>query len=172
MPITLMTPGGCVDAVAALLAALPGITGGLGKVYKRRRIVRNEADVKAILAGTGGKVNAWMVYPSAAGTTVTQRNPGFKGIGQKGGAEGNVNTTMQFSVDVYYQIDDVNGSEETFRDLVWAAVTEMNSYGTLPIPGIVFQVPTDVEQFGFIALAGAGLYHYARISCGFMGRTH
>lgn len=172
MPITLITPGGCADALATLLGALAGVTGGLGKVYKRRRIVRNEADVKAILAGTNGKVNAWMIYPAAAGTSVTQRNPGFKGIGQQGGAEGNVITTFQFSIDVYYQIDDAAGSEETFRDLVWAAATEINSYGTLAIPGIVMQLPADVEQFGFIALAGAGLYHYGRIGCGFTGRTH
>ncbi len=162
-------PAGCRAALAAYLNTVPGIAAGAGRVYTRRRIVRSEADVKTLMADATGKVNAWMIYPAAANTTVTQRNPGFKGIGMSGG--GRVTVTLQFAVDVYFQIDDAAGSEETFQDLVWAAVRGLNAYGSLAIDGVILQLPADVEQFGFIAFAGLGLYHYARFGCGWTGQT-
>jgi hypothetical protein len=158
----------CVDNLARYLATVAGITGGAGQVHKRRRIVRNEADIKTLLAGTGGKVNAWMISPAAANTTVTERHPGFNAIGVQGG--GRVLSTLQFAVEAYYQLDDAAGSEETFRDLTWTVVDGLNSYGVL-FDGAIFQLPADIEQFGFIALAGLGFYHYARIGCGWRGQT-
>jgi hypothetical protein len=162
-----MTPQACVDAMATLLATVSGV----GKVYKYRRIVRSEQAIRDLLCPTAtpGKVNCWMISPAGANTTVTERNPGHHGIGVKGG--GNVLTTFQFQVEGYYQLDDENASEETFRNLSWAVADEFNSYGALNIAGIAHQLPADVEQFGFVFLAGLMLLHYARIGVGFRGRT-
>lgn len=163
------TPAVCVDALAAYLAAVVGISGGAGQVHKRRRIVRTEADIKTLLAGTGGKVNAWMISPAAANTTVTERNPGFNAIGAAGG--GRVLVTLQFVVEAYYQVDDAAGSEETFRDLAFEVSNGLNKIGSLAISGVTLQLPADIEQFGFIMLAGLGFYHYARIGVGWRGQT-
>lgn len=164
------TPAACVTALAAYLNTVAGIGGGAGgQVHTRRRIVRTEADVKALMADPNGKVNAWMIYPAAATTTVTERGPGFKAIGQSGG--GRVLTTLQFAVDAYYQIDDAAGSEETFRDLAFAVMNGLNHYGSLNIDGVTLQLPADIEQFGFTLFAGLGLYHSARIGCGWRGQT-
>ena len=164
------TPAGCVTALAAMIGTVPGITGGLGVVHTRRRILRTENDIKTLLVGANGagKVNAWMISPAAANTTVSERGPGFNGIGVQGG--GRVLTTFQFQIEAYYQVDDTAGSEETFRDLTWLVADTLNSYGSL-VPSSTFQVPSDVEQFGFIMLAGLGFYHYAKIGCGWRGQT-
>lgn len=159
----------CVNAMHTLIGGVAGITGGAGQVHKRRRLVRSEDQVKALLAGTGGKVNAWMISPAAANTTVTERGSGFNAIGTPGG--GRVIVTAQFQIEAYYQIDDAAGSEETFRDLTWLVADTFNSYGVLNIAGIIMQLPCDVEQFGFIALMNFGLYHYARLGIGFRGQT-
>lgn len=165
------TPAACVDALAAYLNGLAGIGGGLGIVHKRRRIIRDEPAVKALLTGTAGngKVNCWMISPAAANTTVTERGPGFNAIGTPGG--GRVFTTLQFIIEGYYQIDDAAGSEETFRDLCFTVTNGLNKIGSLAIPGVTLQLPADQEQFGYIMLAGYGLYHYVRIGVGWRGQT-
>ncbi len=166
--MALLTPAGCRTALATWLATVPGIAAGAGRVHERRRIIRNEAAIKSLLSNPAGKVNAWMISPAAGNTTVTTRNPGFKGIGQKGG--GQVMSTFQWQIEGYYQIDDVLSSETVFNDLVFAVMLDLNSYGTLAIPGVVYQLPADVEQFGYIMLAGLALYHYCRIGVAFQGK--
>lgn len=164
MPV--MTPGGCVDALAAVLATVPG----MGVVHKRRRILRDEQAIRDLMfVQAQNRINGWMISPAGANTTVSDRKPGFRGIGQQGG--GQVLTTMQWQVEGYFGIDDAAGSEETFRDLAWAVADTLNSYGALAIPGIVMQLPADVEQFGYVMLAGFSLQHYARIGVGFQGVT-
>ena len=162
-----ITPAGCRTALVAWLEALPGIA-TVGRVHNRRRIVRNEAAVKALLA-VNGVVNAWMISPAASTTTVTERHPGFKGIGQKGG--GQVLSTFQWQIEGYYQIDDAAASETTFHDLAWSVVLDLNEHGALAIPGVVHQLPADIEQFGYIFLAGYALYHYCRIGVAFQGKV-
>lgn len=163
-----MTAAACRIALADFLETITGIGDGAGKIYRYRRIIRNEAAVKALLADENGKVNAWMISPAGATTTVTERQPGYRGIGVKGG--GQALTTMQWQIEGYYQIDDAAASEETFGDLAALVVQELNSYGTL-FAGVTHQLPADIEQFGFIALANFALYHYCRIGVAFRGRT-
>lgn len=164
MPV--MTPAGCVTTIAAVLATI----GGIGNIHQYRRIIREEDQVNAHLFHTGqGRVNAWMISPSGANTTVTERHPGHAGIGVKGG--GNVLTTFQFQIEGYFGIDDTNASEQTFRDLSWAVADEFNAYGAIGIPGITHQLPCDLEQFGFAMVANFHLLHYCRIGIGFQGRT-
>jgi len=163
------TPATCTDAFAAYLLTVPGISGGAGRVHKRRRIVRTEADIKTLLANTAGQVNAWMISPAAANTTVTERGPGFAAIGTPGG--GRVLVTIQFVVEAYFQLDDAAGSEETFRDLCFTVSNGLNKIGSLSIDRVTLQLPADIEQFGFIMLAGLGFYHYARIGVGWRGQT-
>lgn len=163
-----MTTAGQRAALAALLATVPGI----GVVHDYRRIIRDENAIRQLLVPTGnaeGQVNAWMIYPAGASTTVTERNPGHHGKGVKGG--GNVLTTMQWQIDFYHFIDDAAGTEKTAFDLAWAVADELNAYGQINIDGIVHQLPADVEQFGFIMLGNFALYHYARIGVAFQGRT-
>jgi hypothetical protein len=167
MPST-FTPKACADAVVAILNGIAGISSGAGQVHARRRIVRSEGDIRAVMAGNGGKVNCWMVSPAAADATVTERHSGFNAIGQAGG--GRVLVTYQLQVEAYFYIDDGAGTEETFRDLVDTVAMTLNGYGVLNIPGAIFQLPCNVEQFGFIMLAGLGLYHYARLGIGFRGQ--
>lgn len=162
MPV--MTPAGCRQAMANLLATVPG----MGVVHQRRRIIREEQAIRDLLF-SGGRINGWMISPAASNTTVSERNPGHTGIGVKGG--GNILTTMQWQIEGYFGIDDAAGSEATFGDLAWGVADELNSYGALAIPGITHQLPADVEQFGYIMLAGFTLCHYARIGVGFRGRT-
>jgi hypothetical protein len=154
--------------LVALLQTVPGI----GRIHDYRRIVRNENDVRQLFVPANspdGQVNVWMIYQAPNSTTVSERHPGHIGIGVKGG--GNVMTTFQWQIDGYMAIDDAAGSEKTFGDLAWAIADELNSYGALGISGITHQLPADVEQLSYIALAGIGLYHYARIGVGFQGRT-
>lgn len=165
---TVMTPAGQRAALAALLATVSGI----GVIHTRRRIIRDENAIRQLLVPSGnaeGHVNAWMIYPAGASTTVTKRNPGHHGKGIKGG--GNVFTTFQWQIDFYHYIDDAAATETTAFDLAWAVADELNAYGQLNIDGLVDQLPADVEQFGFVTLANFALYHYARIGVGFHGRT-
>lgn len=168
-----MTLTGQRAALVALLESITGIGGGLGIVHARRRIIRSEGAIKTLLVGTApavpGQVNAWMISPAATATTVSERHPGFNAIGGKGG--GQVLTTMQWQIEGYGQVDDAAGSEATFHDLGWAVANELNQYGALSIPGVIQQLPADIEQFGFIFLAGLALYHYCRIGVAFQGRT-
>ena len=164
--MAVMTPGGCVTGIANLLATVPGI----GVVHQRRRIIRDEQAIRDLLfVQAQNRVNGWMISPAGSNTTVTERNPGHYGVGVKGG--GNVFTTMQFQIEGYFGIDDAAASEATFRDLAWAVADEFNAYGLLAIPGITHQLQADVEQFGFVFLAGLQLLHYARIGVAFRGKT-
>jgi hypothetical protein len=161
-----MTPAGCRTGIANLLATVTGI----GIVHQRRRIIRDEQAIRDLLYDQAqGRICAWMISPAGANTTVTERNPGHYGVGVKGG--GNVLTTMQWQIEGYFGIDDAAGSETTFGDLAWAVADEFNAYGLLNITGAHHQLPADVEQFGYIMLAGFTLLHYARIGVGWQGRT-
>lgn len=165
--MAIMTPAGQRDALAALLATVSGV----GVVYKRRRIVRDENTARQILVPSGsvdGKVNAWMIYPAPNTTTVTERHPGMKRAAKGGG---NNITTMQWQIDAMFTVDDAAESEITAFDLAWAVADELNAYGVLDIPGAIMQLPADVEMFGFINMGNFVLYHYARISVAFQGTT-
>lgn len=151
-------------ALAAALQAVPGI----GVVHEYRRIVRDEQSARVHLFD-GTRINGWMIAPAGSNTVVNVRSPGFRGIGVQGG--GQVLTTFQFQIEGYYGLDDPGESEKTFADLVWAAALDLNRYGTLPISGIVHQLPADVEQFGYAMFANFYLVHYARIGIGFTGKT-
>jgi hypothetical protein len=168
MPITQLTPDGCR---AALVEAI-GKVEGVGRVWGYRRIIRNEHEIRQLLtpAPEDERVNVWMVYPAASNPAITVRGTGHHGIGQKGG--GNDFTTLQWSIDAYYYINDAEETERTFGNLAWKVATDLNSYGMLRIPGITSQLAADVEQFGYIMLANSHLAHYARIGIGFTGRTH
>jgi hypothetical protein len=161
-----LTPAACVAGIAALLATIPNV----GRIHQQRRLLRTEPQVKAHLWDeANGRIAAWFISPAPAVTTKSERNPGHHGIGVKGG--GNVLTTFQFQIEGYFGLDDANDSETTWRDLAWAVADEFNAYGLLNIPGLVEQLPADVDQFGFAVLAGAPLVHFARVSIGFRGRT-
>lgn len=161
-----ITPSACVDAIAAVIATVPSS----GRVHQYRRILRDEKSVKLHLWDqANSRMCGWMISPAAANTAITERNPGHAGIGIKGG--GNNFTTFQFVIEGYFTLDDAVASEETWRDLVWAVADEFNAYGMLNIQGISHQLPCDVEQFGFVNIAGWALLHYARIGIGFRGRT-
>lgn len=146
------------------LAAVPGV----GRVHEYRRIVRDEQSARVHLHD-GTRINGWLISPAGSNTAVNVRNPGYNAIGAKGG--GQTMTTFQFQVEAYYGLDDPGESEKTFMDLVWAAVLDLNRYGTLPISDIVHQLPADVEQFGFAMFANFYLVHYAKIGIGFTGKT-
>ena len=158
------TPDACRVALAAAIQAVPGI----GRVHEYRRVVRDEQSARVHLFD-GTRINGWMIAPSPANTVVNVRNPGFSGIGVKAG--GQVMTTFQFQIEGYYGLDDPGESEKTFADLAWAIVLDLNSYGAIPISGIVHQLPADVEQFGYAMFAGFYLVHYVRIGIGFTGKT-
>ncbi len=158
--------------LAEIIRSVEGIAHGVGIVHTRRRIIRNEDEINALLVGPAHpehKVNAWMVYPASNGTARTERHPGYTGIGVKGG--GRAMTTFRWSIDGYGAIDDAEGSEETFQDLAFLVADTFNKYGIVAIPGVVMQRPANLEQFGYIALANFALFHYARIDIEFEGQT-
>jgi hypothetical protein len=165
----MITPEGCRTGLLEWLQTAPGLTGGAAQVHNRRRIIRSEPAIKALLANSTGQVHAWMISPSPSSTTVTERHPGFKAIGAKGG--GQAMTTFQWQIEGYYQIDDAAGSEAVFNDLAWGLCLDLNQHGALGISGIVHQHPANIEQFGYIMLAGFALYHYCRIGVAFQGKT-
>lgn len=166
MPNDILTLHNQREGLVKFLKAIPGI----GTVYPYRRIIRDEQDVKRLLAPGGTKtVNAWQLYLSPASTTVTERNPGHAGRGIIGG--GNVLTTFQWQVEGYYAIDDAAGSENIFGDLAWSVADTINAVGLLDIDGLVMQLPADVEQFGYVMIAGQFLFHRAVIGVGLRGRT-
>lgn len=163
----IITPGGCVDGIEALLATVPDI----GRVHRRRRSLLTEAQVRDVLYHPGQRrIHGWMISPATNDTAVSVRHPGYYGIGSKGG--GNVLTMFQFQLEGWFGIDDAAGSEETFRDLAWAVADEFNAYGMIPgITGINDQTAANVETFTYALVAGLMFLHYARIGIGFGGRT-
>jgi hypothetical protein len=167
-----LNPADLRAAIAATIETVPGA----GRVYTRRRVVRSENDLRAYYwDSTLSRVCGWQVSPAPSGTMVSDRKPGYAGHGAKGG--GNVITTFAFQIEGIFQLDDANASEETFQDLVWAVADEFNAYGTIaasgggPVAALFHQLPCDVQQFGYIMLAGSPLCHYARLEVGFQGRT-
>jgi hypothetical protein len=164
--MAVLTPAACVIAMAALIATVPKT----GRVHQQRRVIRDEVALKTHLWDEAERrICGWMISPSPATTTVSERHPGHHGKGVKGG--GNVLTTFQFQIEGYLGLDDANLSEATWRDLAWDVANEFNAYGLLNIDGVVHQLPCDVEQFGYAAFAGFALLHYARLTVGFQGRT-
>jgi hypothetical protein len=164
MPV--MTPAGCRAGIAAVLATVAGI----GQIHQRRRIMRDEGAIRDLLyVGAQSRINGWMISPAANNTTVTERHPGHRGIGQSGG--GNALTTFQWQIEGYFGLDDANGSEETFQDLAWLIADTFNGFGAIDIVGIVHQLPCDVEAFGYAMIANFQLVHFTRIGIAFQGRT-
>lgn len=158
---------GCIGAVADLIGT---ITAAGNKIHRQRRLLRDERAIKLYCFDTeNNRICGWFISPAASNTTVSTRHPGFAGIGQQGG--GQVITVMQVQTEVYFGLDDALDSETVFMDLVWQVADKVNSYGTLAVPGIIEQLPCDVEQFGYAMLAGSPLVHFARINVAFRGRT-
>lgn len=167
-----LTPAQLRAAIAAVLATVPNV----GKVHARRRIIRNENQLKELMFDTvAGRICGWMVSPAPSNTAISKRHPGHTGHGVLGG--GNVLTTFLFQIEGIFGLDDLNASEETFGDLAWAVADTFNAYGTIPlagggpIAGLFDQTACSVEQFGFIMFTGTALCHYARLEVGFTGRT-
>jgi hypothetical protein len=169
----LLTPTLCRNGLATFLGTVTGV----GQVHKQRRIMRDERGVKAVLwspttqigANPVGWINGWMISPAGANTTVTERNPGHRGIGVAGGGQANL-STFQWQIEGYYGLDDANDTEQTFQDLAWTVTNTLNSYGGL-FSGVTFQLPADIEQFGYAMVANWALLHYVRIGVGFRGQT-
>lgn len=169
MPV--MTWDNCRTAIVDLIATVPGA----GRTHKQRRIIRSEQDLKRLLFDdVTQKLVGWMVSPAPNNTAVPDVKGSFGGHGQRLG--GNVLTAFQFQIEGYHQLDDANDSEQVFTDLAWAVADEFMHYGSIPlngakIPGLAQQMPTQIEQFGYIMFAGNFLLHYTRLSVGFVGRT-
>lgn len=167
-----LTPAICRAGLVNFLAAVPGV----GAVHEYRRVMRDERAAKSVLWHSGtqvganppGWINGWMISPAGQATTVTERNPGHRGIGVSGG--GNNFTTFQWTIEGFYGIDDANATELTFGDLAWDIANRINGYGAL-FAGVSHQLPADVEQLGYSFVAGWALLHYARIGVAFRGRT-
>ena len=148
---------------------------GIGRIHQQRRIITTEPQVRALLADEDGLINAWMISPSPNQRTESERTPGHGSIGTQGG--GQTITTFRYQIEGFYTIQDALNSEQTFDDLSWAVADHLNSFGLINIvdaasnPAVLLQEPADVDQFGYINLAGAILLHYCRIETGWQGRT-
>lgn len=162
--MSVLTPAACVAGIADWLATVDG----MGRVHRQRRQLRAEGDLRKYL-WDGTRMNGWFIAPAPSTTTVTERHPGFHAIGQTGG--GQAVTVFQWQIEAYYAIDDAQDTETTFRDLTWRVADAINGVGLLPIVGLIEQLPSDVDQFGYAAIANFALLHYARIGVGLRGRT-
>ncbi|MGE3278191.1 MAG: hypothetical protein AB7O67_24030, partial [Vicinamibacterales bacterium] len=141
-----MTLAACRASLKAVIGAVSGVVAD--QVYEQRRIVRSESE---IYDRFGNPINGWQISLAPAGPIVSQRGPGFGGLGAPGG--GRVMTTYKFQIEGYYGLDDANDSQQTFEDLAEAVVAALNSYGLLPdpstpgraIPGLTLQGPCNAE---------------------------
>jgi hypothetical protein len=170
--MSVLSPNDCRQAIQALLLTVPNI----GQVHTRRRVVRDEQTLKTYLwDDVNGRICGWFISPARAGTVQTERHPGYIGHGAKGG--GNVFSTFRFQIEGIFGLNDAADSETTFSSLVYAVADEFEAYGSIPaagggmIPGLVEQLPISVEEFGYVAFAGAPLCHYTRMEIAFRGRT-
>lgn len=156
----------CIDAVADSLE----LTEGVGIIHTRRRLIRDEQSARAVLFDEdSGLINGWMVTPAAAATSVTVRNPGMQTAIPIGGGGGNL-TTYQVQIEAYFGIDDANASEVTFRNTCERVVARLNAIGKLTAE-MTFQLPADIETFGYTMFGGVFLLHSATIRAGFQGRV-
>jgi hypothetical protein len=157
------TPDACRSALKTAIGLVPGIVPA--QVYEQRRIVRQEAEIKARF---GNPINGWQIAFAPANAIRAERQHGFRGIGVQGG--GQVDTTFRFVVEGYFGLNDAGNSEQAFGDLTWAVVAAVNGYGLL-VPGSTMQSACDVEQFGYVTFAGLYVTHFARLAIEFTGRT-
>lgn len=160
------------DAVAAQLAQVPGI----GQVHKQRRIMRTADDLKALgYVKPQDRINVWMISPAASNATITDRQGGASTVGTIGGGIQGSNApqmlqTLQFQIEGWFGLKDGDLSETQFRDLAYAVTMRFNRIGSLT-PDVSFQLPCDMDTFGYTMFAGGILTHYARISFGVRGRV-
>lgn len=171
MPKALMTPDLCANALVDVMLTIDG----MGLVYPQRHVVRTEDDVqKWLFVEAQTRANGWFVTLAPAAPAVTTRGMGHNAIGMKGGGHNDM-TVLKFSIEGYYSILDEDGSELTFRNLAFAVVNEINSYGLLGIADtvdIVEQSPADIDLLGYAVFANTHPMHYCNISVAFRGRCH
>jgi hypothetical protein len=170
--MAILNPADLRAAIAQLIGTVPNA----GQVHQRRRVIRNENQLKEFFWDvTNSRISGWMIAPSPTNPMTSERHPGYIGNATKGG--GNVISTFTFQIEGIFGLNDGASSETVFGDLVWAVADEFNSYGSIArsgggaVPGLLEQLPCQVEQFGFIVFAGTPLCHYARLAVGFRGRT-
>lgn len=167
-----LNPADLRIAIQTLIQSVPNT----GQVHKYRRIIRDESALKSILwDSVNSKLCGWFISPSPSNFAVGTRNPGYVGLGQKGG--GNVITTFTFQIEGMMGLDDAGSSETVFTDLAWAVADEFDAYGAIPktlgvpVPGLIEQLACQVQQVGYINFANFALLHYVRMEVGFRGRT-
>ena len=146
-------------AVSAIVATLEGVT-GIGQVHNRRRILRNAKEVQDRLM-SDGKINAAMVSWVAMPETLTDF-----GSPTRAGAL----STLNFRVELFYSVEDLEESEIAFRDVVWNIATAFNSAGKV-YADASHQDRMTVEEIGHLMLADVVLVHYARFWIAFRGRV-
>lgn len=159
------SPDSCRDALVTVLGAVEGVVPA--QVYAHRRVLRTEPEIRALF---GSPINAWQVSFAPSGAIGVDRDPGFAGIGQRGG--GRVLTTFRFQIEGYLGLDDASHSEEAFDTLIWRVVDHINGYGLLPgLPGAVMQSPCEAERVGYVSLANLVLTHYVQLGIALTGQT-
>lgn len=169
--MAVLTGANCRKAIRQLIQSVPNT----GQVHERRRVVRDEASFKTHLWDvTNSRICGWFITLSRSNPVVNERNPGYNALGVKGG--GNVITTFQFQIEGMFGVNDAADSETTFSNLVYAVADEFEAYGGIPVDGVPIpamfeQLPTTVEEWGYLMFAGSFLVHYARLEVGFRGRT-
>lgn len=164
-----MTPDGVADAIRTVLLTVPG----MGLVYTERKVIKNEDDANRWLyVPAEDRVNAWFITLAPTGTSFTKRNPGHAEIGRPT-SNANDLTGLNFVIEGYYSIQNDRSSEKLFRNLAFAAMTTINSYGIIaPNLGISFQSGADLSQVLYANFAGMYSLHYTSITVGFTGRCY
>jgi len=149
-------------------ATVEGAGGLLGLVHKQRRRLQNETDLRTLLGGD--RPRGWFIHPAEGSTTVTERQPGHRGIGVQSTTSQDM-TAMQWQIDGYLAVSDKDDSEQEATDLAWGLVEALNSYGVIPaVTGAILQLPADIEQFKYAMLGGTLLCHYVVIGVGWHGQ--
>lgn len=155
-------------AIVAKMAEQMALVPGIGLIHPRRRVMRTEDDIRTFcFVPATGRINGWFISPAANSTTVTDRKPGFSGIGQVG-QRGTILKTWQFQIEGYFNLVDADDTETIFADLADAVAMHFNSIGKL-LDAATHQLPCDIEQFGYARFANAYFCHYARLGFGLRG---
>lgn len=164
-----ITPADCRAGIKALLLTIPDI----GQVHEQRRQLKTENEVWALLGSdiSGDReIRGWMISPARSNTVLAERHPGHRGIGIQN-TQSNDIATLQWQIEGFLSVRDQVDSEQEMNDLAFDIVDIFNSYGVIPqVPTAHMQIPTNMEEFSYILLAGQFLCHYVRINTGFIGR--
>lgn len=161
---------------ADVVAFLRGVT-GVGRVHDYRRMIRDEAQYKALLYDdASGWITAFMVMLSPASTPLgVERGTGHTraaAIGQAAAQAGDVFTTFRFQIEGFMAVDDSLETAKRFEDLVFAIVQRFNATGLISTDAAVhMQEPTECIQIAHAMIANMFLVHYCRITVTLRART-